>query len=78
MSKLFLKGNGKMAEKEPNKKPLYLIAGLALLGLAVWAAVYFWYLEDFHLIYIDAAILCSFPIGLAWLSWSNFFKHNHK
>ncbi|EGQ7973574.1 hypothetical protein I7Z51_002497 [Vibrio parahaemolyticus] len=64
-----------MAELEAKKKPLYFVAGLCLLGLAVWASIYFWHLEEFHLLYIDAAILFAVPIGLSWLRWSNFFKH---
>ncbi|ARC95131.1 hypothetical protein B6A42_27360 (plasmid) [Vibrio coralliilyticus] len=67
-----------MAEQEVNTKPLYFIFALGLLGLALWAAIYFWYFEDFHVIYIDAAILFSVPISLAWLRWSNLFKHSHK
>ncbi|HGS5040131.1 TPA: hypothetical protein ACMDS2_004249 [Vibrio parahaemolyticus] len=67
-----------MPEHETKKKPLYFIAALGLLGLTLWAAFYFWYLEDFHVLYIDAAILFSIPIGLAWLRWSNVFKCSHK
>ncbi len=67
-----------MPEHETKKKPLYFIAALGLLGLALWAVFYFWYQEYFHVVYIDAAILFSIPISLAWLRWSNVFKCSHK
>lgn len=59
-------------------RALYLIAGLILIGLALWAAIYFWYIEDFHFIYLDAAIIFAIPIGLAWLRWSNVIKRPYK